>query len=163
MNRRFKAISRNLVFLAAPAAIFAAAQTGSAGCAGESGKPQAVRVIQDPHTGMRWLLERTAGYPGGPGRMVLLTDKVAANREATICANDRAQTEPVATPVIRAGDRLVVEEHSAIVDARLEGVALGPAVKGAAFNIRLSVGGKVVRAVAAGPGRATFAPSEGLR
>ena len=32
----------------------------------------AIRLIRDPHTGMRWLLKRDPGNPGGPGRMVLL-------------------------------------------------------------------------------------------
>ena len=58
--------------------------------------------------------------------------------------------------MIRAGDKLVVEEHSLTTDAYLEGVALGPAGQGTALNVRLSIGGRVVRAVAVAPGRATL-------
>ena len=66
------------------------------------------------------------------------------------------EPEPL-LPVIRAGDRLIVEEHTAVVEARLEAVALGPAASGSPFQVRLTIGGKVVRAVALGPGRAAFA------
>ena len=58
--------------------------------------------------------------------------------------------------MIRAGDKLVVEEHSLTTDAYLEGVALGPAGPGAALRVRLSIGSRVVRAVAVAPGRATL-------
>ena len=66
--------------------------------------------------------------------------------------------------MIHAGDALVVEEHTAVVDARLEAVALAPAAVGAEFSARLKVGGKVVRAGALAAGRAVLAPeSEGWR
>jgi flagella basal body P-ring formation protein FlgA len=50
-----------------------------------------------------------------------------------------------------------VEELTGVVDARLEAVALEPAVMGAHFKARLRIGGKVVRAVAVSPGHASFA------
>jgi flagella basal body P-ring formation protein FlgA len=64
-------------------------------------------------------------------------------------------------PVIFAGDRLVVEEHTARADAVLEARALSSAAPGAAFNARLTVGGRVVRAVALGPGHAALQPETG--
>ncbi len=161
MGRRLKA-SRILGCLASLVAIFAVAQVRGADGAGTTKKPQAVRVIQDPHTGMRWLLERTPENPAGPGRMVPLPHGQTAEETSVNSGSDQAQVTSVATPVIRAGDRLVVEEHSAVVDARLEAVALGQAVKGASFNVRLSIGGKLVRAIAVGPERAVFAPSGGF-
>jgi hypothetical protein len=57
-------------------------------------------------------------------------------------------------PVIHTGERVILEEHTPVVDGRLEAVALGPAVIGGEFNVRLKMGGKVLRAVALGPGRA---------
>jgi flagella basal body P-ring formation protein FlgA len=48
----------------------------------------------------------------------------------------------------------MVEEHTPIVEAHLEAVALGSAAVGEEFDVRLRVGGKVLRAVALGPGRA---------
>jgi hypothetical protein len=60
----------------------------------------------------------------------------------------------VAVPIIHPGDPVLVEEHSAVVDAVLEAVALGPAVEGGLFPARLKVGGRVLRVAAVAPGRA---------
>ena len=65
-----------------------------------------------------------------------------------------AQTADQALPLIRAGDRVVVEEHSAQADARLEAVAMGPAMAGASLNVRFSIGGQVARVVATAAGHA---------
>jgi hypothetical protein len=114
-----------------------------------------VREIDDPHSGAVWLLFRDAERPGGPGRLML-----AAQSNAR--ARNPKDPVPVAEslPVIRAGDALIVEEHSAVVDARLEAIALGSAARGSAFKARLRIGGKVVRVVALAPGRAIFAPED---
>jgi flagella basal body P-ring formation protein FlgA len=66
------------------------------------------------------------------------------------------QAQPM--PVIHSGDRVIVEENSARVEARLGAVALNPAVSGSPLNVRLTIGGNVVRTVALGPGRVAFAP-----
>ena len=60
--------------------------------------------------------------------------------------------------MIRAGERLVVEENSAVAVARLEAVALASAVIGSNFEARLTIGGMVVRAQAIAPGRAELLP-----
>jgi hypothetical protein len=62
----------------------------------------------------------------------------------------------ISPPAIRAGDLVVVERSTAIVEARLEATALETAAKGSAFHARLKIGGKVVLAVALGQGRAVF-------
>lgn len=116
---------------------------------------EVVREIDDPHTGDRWLLVRNDQVPGGPGRLVL----VAAHRNLPggriLRLADEAREAEV-LPVIRAGDRLIVEEHTARVDAVLEARALNPAVLGSAFDVRLAIGGNRVRAIALGPGRAAL-------
>jgi hypothetical protein len=66
-------------------------------------------------------------------------------------------------PQIRAGDHLLVEEHSSVVDAQLTAVALGPAMLGSVFNARLEIGGRVVRVVADRPGHASFAVEKETR
>jgi hypothetical protein len=114
-----------------------------------------VRTIDDPHTGAHWLLMRDAGHPGGPGRLVI----VEGTRNRT--AQNQAEIEPSHTefrPVLRAGDRLIVEENTLRVEARFEAVALGPAAPGSVLAVRLKLGGRVVRAVALGPGRALLQP-----
>jgi hypothetical protein len=126
------------------------------------------REIDDPHTGDRWLVMRDAANPAGPGRLVLVEAGEATSGRGT--AGDVRQTGDTARnvarlrPLIRAGDALVVEEHTRVVDAKLEAVALGPAAMGAEFRARLKVGGKVVRVVAVAAGRAVLVPeSEGWR
>ncbi len=122
------------------------------------------REIDDPHTGDQWMLMRDPVHPGGPGRLVLVQG--AGTRLAS--AGKRDETQPDARiakrapslPVIHAGDTLVVEEHTAVVEARLEAMALSPAVEGAVFKVRLKIGGKVVRAIAVSAERAVFAPQD---
>ncbi|MGA2887323.1 MAG: hypothetical protein ABSE51_04675 [Terracidiphilus sp.] len=121
-----------------------------------------VREIDDPHTRDRWLLMRDSQHPGGPGRMVL----VAARRDepGRASANAAAEKDEARfNPIIRAGDRLIVEEHTEVADAVLEARALNPAAQGSAFDARLTIGGRVVRAVALAPGRATLQPQTAVR
>jgi hypothetical protein len=115
---------------------------------------QIVREIDDPQTGHRWLLVRDTKHPGGPG-LLLLAGAVGPDAEKPL------PKEGPSPPVIRSGDRVVVEQNTAVVEARLEAVALGAAAAGAPFKARLKIGGRVVRAVAAGPGRAVLQEETG--
>ncbi len=117
---------------------------------------EVLRQIEDPSTGDLWLLLRDANRPGGPGRLVLIRQRSNAERAAF---GGLAQPSSAGErPVIRTGDSLLVEEHTAVVDTRLEAVALESAAKGARLKARLKIGGKVVRVVAISSGRAGFAP-----
>jgi hypothetical protein len=121
-----------------------------------------LREIEDPNSGMRWLLMRDKSNPGGPGRLELVPpERDPGTLERRVQAPSFPRTRAVW--IIRAGDRLVVEEHSATTDAYLDGIALGPAGTGSALNVRLSIGGRVVRAVAMGPGRAAIEAAAGGR
>jgi hypothetical protein len=142
-----------------PAAFHAQILSSSSGLVASESRAQGtiLREIDDPHTGARWLLMRSEQHPGGPGRLVL----AGSERNGTF--QQVAEEEAQLAPVIRPGDRLVVEEHTALVDAALEARALGPAAQGAAFNVRLTMGGRVVRAVALGPGRAALRPETGAQ
>lgn len=108
-----------------------------------------IREIDDPRNGDRWILTHDSSHPAGPGRLVLLAS-------VHILARQAVAEEEASAAVIHAGDRVMVEEHSALVEARLEGVAMGSALVGSPLNVRLSMGGKVLRAEAIGPGRAVF-------
>ncbi len=108
-----------------------------------------IRKIEDPSTGDLWMLLRDHSRSGGPGRMVLARsghDPV----QQPVSDNER--------PIIQSGDAVAVEEHTPVVDVRLEAIALGPAAKGTRFRARLKIGGRVVQVVAVLPGRAVFAP-----
>ena len=125
-----------------------------------------LREIDDPHTGDRWLLMPNPANPGGPGRLVRYAapgpDTPGPGRRWASPAGLRPAPAPALVPeallpVIRTGDSLIVEENTALVEARLEAIALGPAASGSPLLVRLRIGGNVVRAVALGPGRAAFA------
>ena len=107
-----------------------------------------VREINDPHSGARWLLVLDPSHPAGPGRLVL----------AEGFADGKDLRTTVALPIIHTGDRLTVEEHTPALDAKLEGVAMGPARDGASFQVRLKLNGTIVHAIALAPGRASLAP-----
>ena len=111
-----------------------------------------LREIDDPATGDQWLLVRDPDRPVGPGRLVLVRRGTQLASGKTAGVSEAAR--PAAQTIVQAGDLLLVEEHTAVVDARLEAVALEPAVKGATFRARLKIGGAVVRAVAESRGHA---------
>jgi flagella basal body P-ring formation protein FlgA len=101
-------------------------------------------------------------HPGGPGRLLRVVPAGSETRKFR--TDDGLESDPAAIrPVIRAGDRVVVEESSAVAEARLGAVALESARAGSALNVRLEIGGRVVRAVALGTGRAVFQVEIGVR
>ncbi len=121
-----------------------------------------VREIDDPNNGDRWLLFRENENPGGPGRLVRVETGYAGRyfvaRAAQPANPVLAPGQEGPPPVIRAGETLIVEENTPVVEAHLEAVALGPATVGSRLQVRLKIGGKVLPAVALGPGRAAFLP-----
>jgi hypothetical protein len=117
-----------------------------------------VREIDDVGLRAHWMLFRDDSRPGGPGRLVLKSscDNL---REATVCElglNRRIASKTFLEPVIRAGDQLVVQEHTSRVDMKLKGVAIGPAAVGDVLSVRLSVVGRTVQAIALKAGLATL-------
>lgn len=110
------------------------------------GSPAVVRLIRDPQGGCPWLLLRNDAHPGGPGLMVRA--KELQFSEAT-----RSVGIDTGLPAVRAGDRLLVEEHTARADAGLEGVALEPARTGQILRVRIKANSGVVKALALAPGR----------
>jgi hypothetical protein len=126
---------------------------------------ESVREIDDPATGDRWLLERDSEHPGGPGRMVLVAKGKASPAPAGASVEYSGSRFATGTPaaLIHAGEPLIVEEHSRLLDATLEATALGPVREGGTLRVRLSIGGRVVKAVAIAPGRALISPDSGAQ
>lgn len=104
--------------------------------------------LDDPSTGCHWILLANVAHPEGPGRVVLVGRPVAGREAATGRSASPTKgfvrdTAPLAA--IHAGDTVVVEEHTPVVEARLAALALGSAEPGGEFRARLKIGGKVVR------------------
>ena len=116
------------------------------------------REIRDPLNGYRWVLVPNSRVPSGPGRLLLAGGTESSNGQIDASSQGVKLIVSHARPafVIHAGDGVIVEEHTAIIDSRLEAVALSPAARGAEFQVRLKMGGAMVRAVAAGAGHATL-------
>lgn len=138
-------------------------QTILSSSAGPVDSQSVLREIVDPATGDHWFLVRDPERPGAPGRMVLVSGK-ARQQDGTALA-EMSQPQglilPNLRPIIRSGDVVVAEESTPILEARFEGVALGPATVGAELNVRLKVSGGVVRARAVAPGRVEVVRAEG--
>lgn len=118
-----------------------------------------IREIDDPANGDRWLLMRNPSNPGGPGRMILAAslNETSKLERGGLASQASAQLHSATvSPAIHIGDRLVIEENTPLVAARLEAVALNPASSGSPLNVRLTIGGKVLRVLALGPGHAAF-------
>ena len=143
-----------------------------AACSGQSAGAQltsssgntALGERVDPSTGDRWLLVPNPGHPEGPGRWVraagLATSEKKAGSTAAVTGR-RLNRDATRLVVIQPGDRVVVEEHSAVVDAHLEAVALNVAARGDGLRVRLAIGGKVVQVVALERGRVRLAMVSG--
>ena len=121
------------------------------------------KEIDDSCTGDRWLLVRDASHPAGPGRLLRITRTGRMILPGEMEETASKVGERAAAPVIHSGDALVLEESTPLVEAHLEARALGPAICGGEFSARLAVGGKVVRAVALGKGRAAFVSQTGTK
>ena len=126
--------------------------------ADEAGRGDLVREIDDPVNGRRWLLFRDANHPGGPGLLVLAGGASGGDRNRA-GSGDFSVENRLRMPVIHPGDRVVAEEDSRFVEARLEAFALGPAAAGEPVRVRLRLGGQVLSARAIAPGRVRIPPA----
>lgn len=136
-------------------------------------------VLDDPCLGTHWQLLADPSHPERPGRWQPVE---ASSQEAPAPVlrpgRDevfRAQRKPehahesmLRKIVIRAGDKVIVTQKTAQIDARLWGVALEPARAGEQFDARLLTAHDrlpaVLVALATGPGEAVWlGPKELLR
>jgi hypothetical protein len=141
------------------AVCFAGAQPLLASADAEASIPPGTRIVReidDPFTGNRWVLVRNLSRPASPEELILLSTPEPAKKEQLAAAHALAGALRSAPPVILAGDPVIVEEMFSHVNARYEGIALQPAAEGAAFQVRLKIGGTPVHCRALGPGRAAM-------
>ncbi len=136
---------------------------------------EAVKEIDDPAIGDRWLLVKDAGHPGGPGRLVKVSGmgdaleadatakpvkEVRRKQSATVAMPGATAIVPPKKVIVHGGQRIVVEQNSPVLTARFEAVALEPAVKGQRIEARLGFNKRRVWVIVLGPGRAELAPMD---
>lgn len=124
---------------------------------------EVLREIVDPSTGQRWVLLRDPIHPAGPGQLLRDSLSPAGSESRQEPGQEGRPVYRAPQPVIRAGDRVILEESTPRVESRLEAVALGPARAGGALRVRLRLGGQIVRARALAEGRATYLPAAEAR
>ncbi len=118
--------------------------------------------MDDVVTGSRWLMISDPVHPGGPARLVR-NASIPGYRPTVWARSDPARPD-IRKPeeaIVRAGDALLVEEHTTEADVVLHAVALAPAWAGQALMVQIVPGHSVVRAIAVSPGKARLAPSTG--
>jgi hypothetical protein len=164
----FRVFHLAAVFLAAVPALSGFPQTLDAGMpmtrclegletqSGYGTRYRAIRAFEDPGTHQHWLLIRDQNRVTGPA--LLVKAQHAACVSSTL-GKMNSESKPLfqlrSIPVIHAGDRIVLLEHSAVSDAELEATALQAAAVGDPLPVRLKFGGLTVRAIAAAPGYVT--------
>ena len=125
--------------------------------AAQSNNPESMAVLRsfdDPGTGERWYLLRNSRHPSGPGKLIhRKLHESPDQRFHSPCApiNPKNNSAPL---VIHAGERIVVEHHGSNLEAGLEATALTGASARGPLDVRLKFGGRLMHAVALGPGRA---------
>jgi hypothetical protein len=122
------------------------------------------REIDDPTSGARWLLLRDKSHPASPGKMVRVSVGFKGGSEPAEGSGPGSTLHSIpatSCPILRVGDLLIAVESSSVLESHLEAVALGPAVAGSSLNVRLKIGGTVVRAIAQAPGRVILLPAAG--
>jgi Chaperone for flagella basal body P-ring formation len=101
----------------------------------------------DLATGARWMLMRDASNGGGPARWVLETAGMDKATGGMLKAVERKL-------LIHSGDKIVVEEQTAVLHARFEATALTSAKSNESLRARITIGGRVLSARAIAPGLA---------
>lgn len=124
----------------------------------KTGDWRVIRSFEDASTHQSWTVVRDKKQPAAPARLwgpTILRGAGCASAEES----REALLQTASRLIIHAGDSLIVDEHTAIVDARLEATALNAAAGGERLKIRLKIGNRIVEAVAIEPGRAEMVPA----
>lgn len=126
---------------------------------------RAVRIIDDRATGHSWLLVKQLDRPGTPAVLLQIADDQSCSKIFPAESEGRFPIAHQFLPrlVIRPGDSVILSEDSLVADARLEAIAIEPAVAGQSLTVRLKLGGHLLRAVAIAPGSALMVQGREVR
>jgi hypothetical protein len=122
------------------------------------------RELIDPCLGLHWQLVADPAHLGGPGRLVPVDETTALHVNDTLRAattasgSSRAMLLPI---VIRPGDRLTVEQETAVIHAQLQAVALESGAVGDHLRVRLTTDKNKAMGIA-GPVISVVATAKGL-
>ena len=117
---------------------------------------RAMRIIEDPATHRRWVLERNSDHPAGPGLLI----PVRGDGSCCFCSIEETPSRRTGfqiQPIVHAGDALVLVEDARNWHAEMEAVALSYGSPGDSIMVRLRIGGKVTRATVVSRTRAVVA------
>jgi|SRR5579872_2808297 len=123
---------------------------------------------QNDTTSSCWVLARADATAGGPGQWHFLQQRrcpvstKTSIREAGLTASSSHIPGVHTVPLIRAGDQIVVEDHSSLVAASFRARALDSACAGESLRVRLSFAATVIRVEAVGPGTALLTRESGM-
>ena len=116
-----------------------------------------MRIVDDPGTGTKWVIERDLRHPSGPGKMVVVSGEgFSGAPRGEHQENQNSQILPV--PIIHSGDFVLVIEKGNVLDASFEGVAVSSARSGESVSVRLKIGGHTLEGVAIEPGKVRLLP-----
>jgi hypothetical protein len=127
-------------------------------CSNTGTRYRAIRTVEDYGTHQHWMLLQNLSRPAAPAVLIqrpldFSCARLSLERPDLRFPSDR---ESLSLPVIHAGNYLIVSEHTRVLDAELEAIALRPAAIGEGLTVRLKFGGRTRNAIATAPGRATL-------
>lgn len=119
------------------------------------------RELVDPCVGAHWKLVSDPVHPEQPGKLVLLNEGSVGHQYLPQGAEK---------PIVRSGERVVVEQETQRLHSRLYAVALESAATGQRVRVRLVTGtsetrgsqGRVITVIAKGPGVSRWLSPEGF-
>jgi hypothetical protein len=122
------------------------APSRSAGC----------HVIEDHSNHQLWLLTRNPDRPEAPATLIPILPGLSDSSPSEQGGKPRTAISPVkrGVTIIRSGEAVALYEDSSFMRLRLGGIALSTAAVGENITVRLTIGGRPLRAIAIGPGRA---------
>lgn len=118
-----------------------------------TGDWRVIRSFEDAGTHRSWTVVQDKKQPAAPARLVEAAIHPTVGR-ASAEESGEASLQMASRLIIHPRDSLIVDEHTAIVDARLEATALNAAARGERLKVRLKIGDRIVPAIAVEPGRA---------
>jgi hypothetical protein len=142
------------------------------------------REFFDPCLGSRWHLVTNPEHPEWPGRLVLVeagglgVDRSIAEHAfhateapTTVLRSGEIPVDSgIPAIVIRAGERVTVDQQTQVLHARFQAIALESAIAGQRMRVRLGAGthsargldGVVIPVLATAPGQARWLAGEGV-